>query len=132
MSIDHRSHMGSGSNSPELKICKYHSNKPCDVSALQPCNYSEAEFILRLLQERANTQSIFELLIMTSWSWTYTLLPSTWTVRALGGYRLGKSSAIFQSMISAPIVDFQVSDLTTACQHMVRDNITLHWMRQDD
>ena len=42
VSIDHRSHKNSGSNSPELKICKCISNKPFDVSSLQPGNNSEA------------------------------------------------------------------------------------------
>ena len=43
MFIDHLSHKSSGSNSPELKICKCLSNKPFDVSALPPFNNSEAD-----------------------------------------------------------------------------------------
>ena len=43
VSIDHQSHNSSGSNTPELKICKCLSNTPCDLSALQPGNNSEAD-----------------------------------------------------------------------------------------
>ena len=46
--MDHMSQNNFGSNSPELKICKCDSvlsNRPCDTSALEPCNHSESDIM---------------------------------------------------------------------------------------
>ena len=48
VSIDHRSSKSSVNNSPELKTCKCLSNKPCHVSALQPCNNAEVDTMIFL------------------------------------------------------------------------------------
>ena len=120
VSIDHRSHSSSGTNSPQLKICKCLSNKPFDVSALPPFNNSEADtrfvfFHIAYAAGQGSRPTMFELLIVISWS---SPSPNSWTVRALVGLCSGGKTPRYSHPLYLPRYwTFQVSDILY--HHMV-------------
>ena len=87
------------------------SNRPCDVSALEPCNHSEADTMIFRHLAHASGQGHQTAYVRTVDSDIVILVIRFFTtlglVELLGWLResVGKSFAIFPPMISAPILD---------------------------
>ena len=81
------------------------SNRPCDVSPIQPCNNSQYQarisFILRIVQDVATTQHMFALLIVLSWSLSYAFSQYFFDSKSFGWV----SEVGVASVIPAPILD---------------------------